>query len=135
MVTCLPIDQEVLDLIPSSAEDFTLMDNFSTACTDWVFPCFIILCPCSVLRCLWTRFLHSADHRSGEDLQLCSCSFTSSWYRVNWYKGTLKKKKNPLSKLNYYVMYKTKVCVLKQKYKLNFYPQKSKTFSRNLQIG
>ena len=69
----------------------------STVCMDWVFLCFIILCLCSLLCCLRKRLLHSANHRSGDALQLffpvCGpykipVPLTSN----KWYKGKFKKK-------------------------------------------
>ena len=35
--------------------EFSLMKNYSTMCKDWVFLCFIVLCPCPALRCLRGR--------------------------------------------------------------------------------
>ena len=67
VVSSLLIDQEVPGSFPGS-------ENYSVICTDWVF-LFHVLCPCSVLFCLRRRSTHSADHRLGEALQLCSCSF------------------------------------------------------------
>ena len=68
VVASLPNDQEAPGSIPAVLWDLSLVENYCTACTDRVFLCFIVLCPCPDLCCLRRRPLNSAEHSPGEVL-------------------------------------------------------------------
>ena len=96
VVTLLPNDQEVSCSFLVSDMEFLYDKNYSTGCTNWMFLGFIFPCPRSVLCFLRRRSLHSAEHRSGEILQLCSIEIHLLPPRDKWYEKKILniKKKN-----------------------------------------
>ena len=69
-VVTLSSDQAVPGSIPCSAMRFFSSGELFHVYTNWLSQYrFSMFCPCR-----WKRPLHSANHRSGEALQLCACS-------------------------------------------------------------
>ena len=80
---------------PALPWDYSLMENYSTACTNRVFMCFSILCSYTVQYCLRRRPLKSAGLRSGKVLELCPCwCIIIPLHRDKMYKEKLKKNNN-----------------------------------------
>ena len=63
MIMSLPTNQQVSFWISNSHVRFSLK-NYYTICIVWMFPCFIVHCPCCALCCPEGMSLHSEDFRS-----------------------------------------------------------------------
>ena len=62
-VTWYPIDQTFPDWISDFVKEFSLLENYSMVCTDWIFMCAVALC-------LWWRPLYSHHYNSEAARQL-----------------------------------------------------------------
>ena len=71
LLTSLATNEEVGLRFPALPRGFSLVVNYSTACTNRMSCVFRCLYPFSSLCCLRRRFLISTDHKSEKALQLC----------------------------------------------------------------